>query len=104
MKIIKGDKIKVISGKNKGVESVVLRAYPKENKIVAENVNIVSRHVKKSRMSQGGIMKMEKVIDVSNVMIVCPNCKKETRVGFIITDGKKYRVCRKCNQVIKTKA
>jgi large subunit ribosomal protein L24 len=103
MKIIKGDKVKIITGKNKGVESTVMKANPRKNQIIVENVNIATKHVKKDRLNQGGIIKVEKPINVSNAMLMCPKCKKPSRVGYTIVDGKKYRICKKCKELLVLK-
>lgn len=100
MKIHKGDKVKIISGKQKGTESVVERVYTKSDKILVENVNIVTKHVKPSANNAGGLVKVNRPINASNAMVICPKCSKSVRVGVKLVDGKKFRVCKKCNEVI----
>ena len=101
LKIRKGDRVKVIAGKDKGAESEVMRALPKVHKVVVEKVAVAKKHQKPNQSNQqGGIIEIEMPIDVSNVMLICPKCKKPTRVG-IRRDGKnKVRVCKKCGQDI----
>jgi len=98
MKIIKGDTVVVISGKDvskKGHE--VLQSFPAEKKVLVQGVNIVTRHTKSRKMGEpGGRIKKEAPIAVSNVMILCPKCDKAVRVGYSFKDGKKFRVCKKC--------
>ncbi|MDP2874070.1 MAG: 50S ribosomal protein L24 [bacterium] len=97
MKIHTGDKVKVISGKEKGKDTVVKLALPKENKVVAEGVNVAKKHVKPSaRNKQGGIVEITRPLPVSRVMLLCPKCNQPTRVGLRLEGGKRYRVCKKC--------
>lgn len=103
MKIRKGDKVKVISGKNKGKESSVSGVQPKKEKVLVEGVNIVSRHLKKGRRESGGIVKVIRPIHISNVMVVCPKCNKPARIGYKLVDGKKYRFCKKCEGIVSFK-
>ena len=100
MKIHKGDKVKIISGKQKGAESVVQKVFKDKNKILVENVNIVTKHAKPTANNAGGIVKVNRPVNVSNAMIICPKCSKSVRVGYRLVDGKKFRICRKCNEVI----
>ena len=72
-------------------------SYPKENRVVVEGVNIVTKAKKpKSAQDKGGIIKEEAPIDASNVMVICPACGKATRVAHSVVDGKKVRTCKKC--------
>ena len=101
MNIKKGDKVVVLSGKDKGAEGEVLRAMPAEGKVIVEGVAMVKKHQKPTQMGeQGGILEREAAIDASNVMLVCPKCGKPTRVGHAKVDGKKVRVCKKCGAEI----
>jgi large subunit ribosomal protein L24 len=97
MKIKKGDKVKVLAGKDKGVESTVIRALPQKERVVVEKVNVVTKALHPTQAnSQGGLTHVEAPIHVSNVMLVCPKCGKPTRVAIKREDGKKIRVCKKC--------
>lgn len=97
MKIKKGDKVKIISGKARGRESTVSVVLPRKGRIVVEGVNIVKRHVKPSaRYKEGGIVEITKPIDVSSVMLVCPKCQQATRIGYKVGGNKKFRICKKC--------
>ena len=106
MKIKKNDKALIISGKDRGKTGKILRAFPKEGKILVEGVNIVKKHQKPRREGEKGqIIQLPKPIDVSNVKLICPNCAKPARVGYkIISKDKKQRVktriCKKCGQEI----
>ncbi len=101
MIIRKGDKVKVIAGKDKGKESRVLRAYPEKQRLVVEGVNMIKKHQRPTnKMPQGGILEVEGTIHVSNVMLLCPSCSEPTRVGRRRDDGTRIRVCRKCGNDI----
>lgn len=96
-----GDKVMVISGKDKGKTGKVLEVSPKEGKVIVEGLNIVTKHMKPRRMGEsGGIVKAEGALYSSKVMPVCPKCGKPTRVGHAVEDGKKLRVCKhaKCGE------
>lgn len=98
MHVKKGDKVVVLSGKDKGKEGLVIRALPAEGKVIVEGVAVVKKAVRPSAQNQqGGFVEKEAAIDVSNVMLVCPKCGKPTRVGHDVNDkGDKVRVCKKC--------
>ncbi|MDQ0201791.1 large subunit ribosomal protein L24 [Neobacillus ginsengisoli] len=95
MHVKKGDKVRVISGKDKGKTGVILAAYPKESRVLVEGVNIVKKHAKPSQANpQGGIMSFEAPIHVSNVMPIDPKSGNPTRVGYTTVDGKKVRTAK----------
>jgi large subunit ribosomal protein L24 len=98
MKIRKGDRVKVLAGKDRGREGTVTFAYPKEGRVIVDGVNVAKKHQKPTRSTQqGGIIDKEMPIAVSNVAIICPSCGKPTRVGQRLdADGTKTRICRKC--------
>ena len=101
MVVKKGDTVVVISGNYKGKQGTVLKVITKENRVVVEGVNVVSRHTRPSQANpDGGIIKKEAPIDASNVMLVDPKTNKPTRVHFEEKDGKKVRVA-KSGSVIK---
>ena len=102
LKIKKGDRVIVLSGKDKGKEGVVQRALPEDRKVVVEGVNTAKRHRKaRSATEAGGIIEIDKPIDVSNVALISPKDGKATRVGYQIVDGKKIRVCKRTGEEIK---
>jgi large subunit ribosomal protein L24 len=101
MKIQTGDKVKVITGKDKGKEGTVVRVHIKAGSVVVEGVNMTTRHLKATKEREGGIIKLEKPINVSNVMLI--DGGKANRIGYKIVDGKKYRVAKKSGEVIKGK-
>ncbi len=93
MKIVKGDKVVVIAGADKGKTGIVQAVYPKVNKVVVEGVNVHKRHRKPTQSSpEGSIQEMYVPIDVSNVAVVDPKTKKATRVGYKVEKGQKVRV------------
>ncbi|MDO4437186.1 MAG: 50S ribosomal protein L24 [Coriobacteriaceae bacterium] len=101
MSIKKGDKVEVLSGKDRGKQGVVLRALPSEGKVVVEGVAVAKKAVKPNGAGQpGGFVEKEMPVDVSNVQLICPECGKRTRVGHESgeLDGKKtkIRICKKC--------
>ena len=100
-KIRKGDTVVILSGKDKGKTGEVVRAMPKENKVVVSGVNVHARHRKASQTNpQGGIERKEAPLHVSNVAIADPKSGKATRVRFEERDGKKVRVAAKSGELI----
>lgn len=101
MHVKKGDKVMVISGKDKGKTGNILEAYPKQSRVLVEGINIVKKHAKPSQVNpQGGILNQEAPIHVSNVMPVDPKSGKPTRVGYTVENGKKVRVAKKSGEVL----
>lgn len=98
----KGDKVKVIAGKDKGREGTIETVYKNSARVVVPGINIYKKHIKKNdQMPQGGVVELPRPLDVSKVMVVCPKCNKPTRLGFDITKaGKKVRVCKNCDSKI----
>lgn len=103
MKIKRNDRIKVIAGKNRGKEGKVSKLFPKSNKVVVEGVNVAKKHVKPKRGGKGQKITVAMPFDVSNVMLICPKCNKQARVGYIVLEnGEKHRICKKCEQTIES--
>ena len=101
MHVKTGDKVMVITGKDKGKTGVILAAFPKKNRVLVEGVNIVKKHSKPSQMNpQGGIINQEAPIHVSNVMPIDPKTGEPTRVGIKDVDGKKVRYAKKSGEVL----
>jgi len=101
MKIRKNDNVKVISGKDRGKESVVEKVLAKDNQVLVKEVNMVTRHLKKSAKNpEAGRIRMARPINVSNVMVICSKCKMPTRIGFKFIEGKKVRSCKKCGEML----
>ena len=101
MKLKVGDKVVVISGKDKGKEGKIVKTLKNENRVVVEGVNVVKKHIKPNGQTAGSIVEVESSIDASNVMIVDPKTGKATRIGHTIDKkGKKVRVAKKSNSTI----
>jgi large subunit ribosomal protein L24 len=101
LKIKSGDVVKVIAGDHKGAEGKVLRVYREKNKAVVEGVNMVSKHTKPSAKNpQGGIVKKEAPMHISNLSLIDPKSKSVTKVGFKVEGDKKVRFSKKSNQVL----
>lgn len=102
MKIKKGDKVLVITGKDRGKEGVAERIFPRSRRVLLAGINIVKKHRKpRSTRDQGGIIEMAKPIDVSNVILICPKCSLRTRVGYQVTKAGRVRICKKCGQELQ---
>jgi len=100
-KIRKGDKVVVISGRDKGKTGEVLKVIPEDNRVVVQGVQIVKRHTRPTQGSQGGIIEKEAAIHVSNVSHIDPKTSEPTRVGFkTLEDGTKVRVAKASGEVI----
>ena len=102
MRIRKNDNVRVISGNDKGKEGKVLKVFPATGKIIVEKVNMTKRHTRASKdLPQGGIIEKEGPINVSNVMLVCPNTGKPTRIGKdVLSDGSRARVSKKSGEML----
>jgi len=101
LKIKTGDTVKVIAGDHKGSEGKVLQVDREKNKAIVEGINVVSKHEKPSAKNpQGGIIKKEAPIQISNLALIDPKSGEATRVGYEVRDGKKVRVSKKSNEVI----
>jgi large subunit ribosomal protein L24 len=103
LKIRKGDQVKVISGDSKGQQGKVLEVIPADNRAIVEKVNMVSKHSRpNAQNTQGGIVKKEAPIHLSNLMLIDPKGGKPTRVGRKVVDGKIVRYAKKSGEVIKS--
>lgn len=96
-----GDKVRIIAGKDKGKEGTILKAMPKQNKVIVEGLNIMKKHTRPTGMGQeGGIVETEAPIQVSNVQLIDPKTNEPTRVGYKIEDGKKVRYAKKSGEAL----
>lgn len=101
MHVKKGDKVKVLSGKDRGKEGTVLEAFPKKERVLVEGVNMIQKHAKPSQDNpQGGILNIEAPIHVSNVLPIDPKSGEPTRVGYEVKDGKKVRIAKKSGEAL----
>ena len=101
--IRKNDNVVVTTGKDRGKRGRVVRLVPEKNRLVVEGVNLMKRHTRPNPQKnvKGGVVEREAPLHASNVQIVCPECGKPTRIGKkILDDGRKVRVCRKCEGVL----
>lgn len=101
MKIKKGDKVKIMAGRDRGREGKVEKVFENSDKVVVAGINQYKRHVKKNeQMPQGGIIDVPRPMDVSKLMLVCPKCAKVARIGYKIEKNKKVRICKRCESKI----
>ncbi len=101
-KILKGDKVLIIAGKDRGKTGVVERVMPQDHKVVVTGLNMVKKHMKKTAKNpQGGIIDIVHPIHISNVMILDPNQNKPTRVGYSIKGNDKHRVAKLSSEIIR---
>jgi large subunit ribosomal protein L24 len=104
MRLRKGDRVRIISGKDqdKGKEGKILRRDVAKNTIVVESVNIVTKSTRPTQKNpRGGLIKMEAPVNASKAMLVCPSCGRATRVGrAFLEGGKKVRLCKKCGKIV----
>ncbi len=101
MKIKVNDKVKAITGKDKGKEGKVIQVFSEAGRVVVEGLHIMKKHLRpRKRGEKGQMIELSAPMDVSNVMLVCPKCAKVARVGYKIDGGTKKRVCRQCQEFI----
>lgn len=103
LRIKKEDQVQVSGGRDRGKTGRVLRVFPKSNRAVVENINVVRRHTRQNpqRNIQGGIVEREAPIHLSNLKVICPECSEAVRVSVQhLADGKKVRVCKACGGTI----
>jgi large subunit ribosomal protein L24 len=97
----KGDMVKVLVGKDKGKTGKILKAIPEKDKVVVEKINVIKKHQRPDQKSKGGVVEKEAAMHISKVSIICGKCKEAARIrNRILEDGKKVRICSKCNDVI----
>lgn len=101
LSVKKGDNVLVLAGKDAGKSGEVLEVNKEEGRVVVANINIQTHHKKpRNKDDKGGRLQSEGPIDISNVQVICPTCKKATRVGRTLVDGKSTRVCKKCGATL----
>jgi len=101
VRLKKGDRVKVVAGKEKGKTGKILRVVADKDKVVVEKLNFVKKHQKPDAKGKGGIVEKEGPIHISNVMLLCNKCEKGVRVGHkVLEDGKKVRACTKCHEIL----
>lgn len=98
-----GDQVKITAGKDKGKEGEIEKVFPGSFRVLIPGVNLYKKHVKGFQGQKGGIYDIPRPLPVANVALICPKCKKLTRVGFKMAGKEKVRVCRKCRREILVK-
>lgn len=99
MKLKKNDNVKIIVGKDNGKTGIV--EYAKNNKLIIKGINIQKKHIKPSQKNpKGGIIDINKRVDSSDAMLICPSCGKTTRIGYKIDKNQKIRICKKCQKSV----
>mgnify|MGYP000442140579 CR=1 FL=1 len=101
-KIRRNDIVEVIAGKDKGKKGKVLRMFPNRERAIVEGINLVKKHQRRRQQEQqAGIVQIPLPLHISNLMLICKNCNRRTRAGFVIqSDGTKSRICKKCKEPI----
>jgi large subunit ribosomal protein L24 len=98
----KGDLVKVIAGKEKGRTGKILKTIREKDRVVVEKLNLLKKHKRADAKSKGGVIEKEGSIHASNVLLICNKCDTGVRLGYkILEDGKKVRVCKKCNEILE---
>ncbi len=100
LKLKKGDTVKIVLGKDKGQTGKIEKIFPKEAKVLVPGVNLYKKHVKGFSDVKGGVYDLPRPLAFGKVALVCPKCKKITRVGFKFAGKDKLRICRKCGKEI----
>ncbi len=103
IRLRRNDTVLVIAGKDAGKQGKILKVIPEKNRVIVQGVGFIKRHTKPNpqRNIKGGIAEREAPIHASNVMVVCGECGKRTRIGSrILADGRKVRICRRCEGVL----
>lgn len=100
-KLRKGDEVRVVTGKDKGKSGKIDKVFPKIGKVLLPGINEFKRHVKgRAQGKKSEIITIVKPLPMANVQLICPKCHVVTRIGFTIEDGKKSRICKKCEQTL----
>ena len=101
VKYKKGDQVLVRAGRDKGKKGEILKVIPRENRAIVQGVNVVTRHTKQTQKDQGGLVRKEATIELSNLAHVDPKTGAATRIGYkVLDDGRKVRVAKKSGEVI----
>lgn len=104
MKFKVNDQVKITAGKDKGRDGKIEKIFPKRKEVLVPGINIYKKHVKgQGREQKGGIYELPRPLSFAKIALICPKCKKVTRVGFRLLGSEKVRVCRKCDKEIDTK-
>jgi len=102
MKLIKGDIVQIIAGKDKGKQGKIMKVDPKNGKILVEGINMIKKHRKSKKQGEKGeTVSLPRFFDISNAMIFCPSCSRPARVGYKKENDRKVRYCKKCKAPIE---
>ena len=103
LKLKKNDTVAIITGKDRGKKGRLIEVLPKEGRVLVEGINYRKVHQRPTRANpKGGIVQMEGMLDISNVLLICPRCNKAARVGYtFLADGTKQRICKKCKEILE---
>lgn len=103
MKFKKGDTVKITAGKDEGRTGKIEKILPKEEKVIVPGVNIYKKHVKGFGDTKGGVYDIPRALSLGKIALICPKCKKQTRIGYKFAGTEKVRICKKCKKEIDTK-
>lgn len=98
-----GDTVKIVSGKDRGRQGKIERIFPKKGNVLIPGINIYKRHVKGRPGQKGGVYDVPRPLAFSKIALICPRCKKPTRVGFRVLKDEKVRICKKCGREMDSK-
>lgn len=102
MKLLKGDNVVMLSGKDRGKKAKILAVFAESGKVVVEGLNMIKRHTKARKQGQSGqIVSKERAVSAASVAIICKACGKVTRVGYSMEGDKKTRICKKCKSTVQ---
>ncbi len=101
MKLLKGDNVIMLSGKDRGKKAKILAVIPESGKVILEGLNMIKRHTKPRQQGKSGqIVSKERAVSAASVAIICKSCNKATRVGYSIDGDTKIRICKKCKSAV----
>jgi len=101
IKLKKEDMVKILTGKDKGKMGKIMKIFPRQEKAIIENLNLRKKHRRPKRAGEKGeVVEIPNPIHISNLNLVCPHCRSVTKVGFRFEQGRKARICKKCQNVI----
>ncbi len=103
MKFKIGDNIKITAGKDKGRDGKIEKVFPKTSKVLVPGINLYKKHVKGFQGQKGGIYDIPRPLNLAKIALICPKCKKISKIGYTLKGEKKARICKKCNKEIDIK-
>lgn len=101
IKLKRKDKVKILIGKDRGKTGEIERVYAKQNKVLIPGLNLYKKHIQKSEQTpQGGVVEVPRLLNISNIIFMCPKCNKPSKIGYKVEKNKKTRICKKCNSKV----